>query len=195
MSSNGFEKQVLSGEVMFSNLRTPVAFMDGKFVPNETEGNFDISIKVSAKDAEKITKRLDALDEKNFQAMVSTLSPAAKRSAKMPEPKYKEILDEEGAPTGELRISVRRKAKVGAPKIYDSKGDEIDVNFLPKGTAVDLHVSTKGYAIGGKVGTAYYMNFIKVTKEVDKVGEEIKSVSVEDLLSDTGPKSTAEMPF
>lgn len=178
---------ILKGEVMFSNLKTPRGFKD-----NEDKRSFDITLRIKEADATEVTSAFDHLSDKAWDNQTKDLKPHKKKELTKAAPKYKDIVDpEKDEPTGDIKITLTRPEKDGAPQITSKSGEVLDREYLPRGSEVYVSVLIREYNAVGKVGVSYTLDKIRVEHEAagrgkragfDEVEEFFKAVNEDELV-------------
>lgn len=177
---------VIKGEVMFSNLREAKGFKD-----NEDKKNFAITVRISAEHAEEVAKAIDDLEASVFEQATKDLTPVQKKTAAKALPKYRDIADAAGNPTGEIRVEFKRPEKLGSPAVRTPQGTVLENKpFINKGSTVAIRAKVRGYKMANTHGTSYTLQDILLIEEAARQSgasksnpnmDKIMAVNIDDL--------------
>lgn len=120
------------------------------------DGEYEVTVILNEEEHKDFLQQLDQLAEEAFAAETEALKPVQKKKAQLMKP-YSEVCDEEGNPTGDVKIKAKMKAKgkrkdgtlyEAEPAIFDAakpkpnqlnrkdviigNGSQIKINFQPR---------------------------------------------------------------
>lgn len=183
----------IEGKVMFSNISEPKGFKDN--LDNRT---YSITIKIGKEDAEEVMSVVDEIESAAYDAAVKGLTTIQKKAIVKAAPKYKEVGDASGEPTGEIKFEFRRAEARGVPTIYDKEGKKVEEKkFIAKDSDVLVGVVLAPYTVGSTRGLAYRLDSIKILNEVARTGGagSGSNKAAEELANFMAAVSEDEMPF